>query len=248
MLIPPPPPPPSPPVETNRWETIESDLDVLLKGGCYVAARALISDYVTDEGTNKLSSALSSSLDLHIRRSQLASLLTTCSRPKATAKQVADLVSLAAELGQTKNLTTTLSATLTAKKGPSVARCEAILTIARELKDPSLQNLTVATYAKVSNYKTTEKACFRLVDLYIEYGQMDKAIEALKEFTTKNGKSAPAWLELSALLAMQKKTDESLEALKTAVSIGGDDTRKKAREDTRFESLKDTWTFKWNTR
>ena len=37
---------------------------------------------------------------------------------------------------------------------------------------------------------------------------------------------------------------EALSALKSAVEYGGDPIRKKARADSRFSSIRNTWTFK----
>jgi hypothetical protein len=242
----PPPPPATPQVETNKWETVETDLASLIKSGHLDDAREMITGYIEDNGNDATSSLLKRRLDQHLKRAKLSSLSTAFMRGSATPAQIQALVALAVELDATKNLKSSLRSALKSAKQPAL--CRNILALAKQLKDTPLQLQAVEALARVLDLSTSEKDCIELVALYIDYDMQAKAVLLLQSFTAKNSESSVALLELAALLALQNKPDESLEALKLAVKAGGDDAKAAARRDPRFDSIKDTWSFKWNTR
>ena len=244
----PPPPPPTPTPDVDPWETVEADMAALIKKEHLGDAKIMLADYVEANGENKTSAALRAQMDKHSKRGQLSALYAKLIHCEAEPEDVAELITLSRALNELDNLKNSLRTTLTAKKRPSASLCLGILDLSKRLKDEKLQSLAVGTYAKVLDISTSEKACLKLIDVYISCGMTDKVLGTLTGFTERNPESARIWLELSAHLALAEKTDESLEALKTAVKLGGDDTREDARKDPRFESLKETWTFKWSTR
>ncbi len=243
-----PPPPTTPTPDVDPWETVEADMAALIKKEHLGDARIMLADYVEANGEDTTSSALRAQMDKHSKRGQLSTLYARLIRCAATPKDVTELITLSGELNELDNLKNSLRTTLTAKKPPSSSLCLGILDLSKRLKDETLQSLAVSTYAKVLDISTSEKACLELIDVYISCAMTDKVLGTLTGFTERNPESARIWLELSAHLALAEKAEESLEALKKAVKLGGDDTREAARRDPRFESLKDTWTFKWNTR
>lgn len=245
MLTPPPPPPP-PPVETNTWETVDADLAALIKNGHLNDARQMIADYVEDKGNDETSAQLKRRLDQHLKRTKLSTLYVTFIRGRTTAAQAKELVQLSTELAEMDKLKASLVAALKTAKQP--ATCRNILNLAKLMKDRPLQLQAVESLSRVVDAGASEKNCMELVELYLHYDMQKEALSILKSFTADHQEAATAWLELSALLALQNDEDESLNALKVAVKAGGDATKEKARNDPRFDSIKDTWSFKRKTK
>lgn len=243
-----PPPPPPPPEETNTWQTVEADLTALLKGGMIEDANDLISAYAADRGEDAVAARLRSALSTHLKSQQLQKMYEAFIRGQLDAGGKKELLSLSRELGDMEKLKKSLALALTAKRPPSEELCRSILDLSRILTDEPLELAALEALAKVLKADTSEEGCLEMVKVYAALEMADKAITLLQQFVETNPESANAWYELTAHLAQADKNDEALEALKVAMKLGGKDARIDARRDERFDSIKDTLTFKWNTR
>lgn len=242
-----PPPPPVIPEETNIWQSVETDAADLIQSGQLKEAEKLINSYIEDCGTNEISARLTAKLNHRFKQEQLKELYSIFRKNQASSDQMLALVALSTELGETANLVTTLESALAARTPPSTATCKSILTLGRILKNHELQVTAVNTMGL--NFKNSSLAdCMKIVELYKEYQMPDKAVSLLQKFTEAHSDASEAWLELSALHSLRNNEDESLSALKKAVQTGGEPVREKARKDPRFDTVRDTWTFKWQTR
>lgn len=244
----PPEVPPPPATAADPWDTVEADMATLVAKGHIADARTILADYVDAKGENETSTALRKQLATHEKRDKLSTVYSLFIRSAATSDDIEELILLSTELKELDNLKTSLRTVLASKKRPSPTLCLSIIELSKALKDQTLLSLAVNTYAQVSGAFKSEKACLDLIDVYIKCGMTDKVLTTLTTFTEQHPESARIWLELGAQLALANSEEASLEALKRAVKLGGDETRKDARSDPRFESVKETWTFKWNTR
>jgi tetratricopeptide (TPR) repeat protein len=242
------PPAPPQPAESNIWAAVESDLAAMISENRIDDANALIVSYVEDKGQDAISARMKASVERHRKRQRLTVLYSLLLKGAAKDEEKSELLQSAADLGELANLKESIASTLSAKKPPSPEACRTLLGFSGMMKDRQLEILSVEALRAGLKVSSSEPDCMEIAGLYVRYNMQDKAIVLLREFVTAQPDSAEAWFELAALLAASARTEEALEALKTAVKLGGDDACIDAKRDPRFDSVKDTWTFKWNTR
>ena len=74
-----------------------------------------------------------------------------------------------------------------------------------------------------------------------------EAFALLNALTVASPESPEAWLELAAWQCERGEEKEALRSVRQATKLGGDDIKKRAREDSRFAPVSNTWSFRWNT-
>lgn len=94
------------------------------------------------------------------------------------------------------------------------------------------------------NYSELEE----LIQRYTDAGLNDDALQSLDAFLERVPNSTAAWLEKGALLALKGEKRSALAALRRAVKFGGVAAKRNAREDPRYDMVKETWTFRRLTR
>ncbi|MFU8779559.1 MAG: tetratricopeptide repeat protein [Kiritimatiellia bacterium] len=244
--------PPEPPIVITEepvasWQSVESDVRGLLQSGQLLEAGNIINRYIDDMGTNEISIRLTQDLQLRRKQTRFSELYGKLRVNRANNDDMVALASLAEELGRTETLVNTLKSALVGRPPPSPAMCRSIMSLGRILQHRELQLAALDTLGRTFD-SASPYDCLALVELYIAYQMPDEAVALLEAFTEAHPDAFETWLELAALLALQEQADAALAALKEAVQTGGDEAREKAREDVRFDFVRRTWSFRWQTR
>lgn len=83
----------------------------------------------------------------------------------------------------------------------------------------------------------------QLGQMYAEVGQFHISAGVLHRFLQQYPENADIWVNLAAAYANSQKLDEAIEALRKALALGGDATRRGIQDDARFASIRDTPEF-----
>jgi tetratricopeptide (TPR) repeat protein len=82
------------------------------------------------------------------------------------------------------------------------------------------------------------------IDQVMEKGGRNDLRElALSRYLEKQGANPKVWIDLAAVQAALKKTNECLNALRRAIQLGGEPVRDVARRDTRFDPVRESAGF-----
>jgi len=77
-----------------------------------------------------------------------------------------------------------------------------------------------------------------------EMQKMDQFIGALELYVKRDPSQPRIWMDLAAAYAMTQKRGDAIRTLRRAVELGGDSIRVAARQDRRFDPVRDTAEFK----
>lgn len=234
---------PPPPAETNIWETVVSDFTTLLAQNKTAEARALMSGYEADRGKDNIYATMDLTLTTFLKKQRLSQLYSDFLNGKASHSSINEILQVASDLSETENLTESLKTLLSSKKKPSAVLCQSILVLAVTKNDQALINMTASVIEETIDWKASPDDCMKIVLIYNKNGLDSRSITLIRKYIEHDSEEPWIWLELSALLAQADQTDEALNALKMAVKHGGDDIRQSARNDPRFEPVRETWSF-----
>lgn len=126
----------------------------------------------------------------------------------------------------------------------SPSRALSAFRISREVGDLARAQRALNIYERIlpppQNYRELEP----LLNLYIGSGFVEEALNALKAFLERVPNSTAAWLEYGALQAQSGDSRGAVSSVRNAVRHGGTAAKQRARDDSRFDPVRETWGFR----
>ena len=207
-------------------------------------ARTQLAEMVELVGTNEVAAELTVSIaDLEEALDTLAGhnqelLAGTLTRADADA-----FVSLSTQHDEVAGITNTV-AHLLASPDLSAAQCLAIMRVAQAMSDTN-QIKTVALVCSASlDEDFSSASCLDAVAICSEAKLPEEAMSLLVAFLERDETAWAVWLERAAMEAQSGQAKQALRSLKAATDSGDAGIKAKARADTRFDPIRDTWTFR----
>jgi|GEM_PF-6274547 len=257
----PPPPPPvvaveAPPVKTssvtiataviasNNVAVLVSQAVAALREERFdVAAMAVREMARFPEASNDYSN-LSAQLEVlqrkFARRTELCALLDKGGLSSATA---AELVQLHRERKIEPQLIEQAARILRDKKALSGNMALSVARVFFQCKGYGQARVALKEFAgraawsgSADDYIDAAKMCTRVEEMELGAGILEKYVRSESD-------SGPAWLELAAIQSSLNDTKAAFRALEAAVRFGGNQLRRKAIEDARFDNVRETRTF-----
>jgi len=162
---------------------------------------------------------------------------------KLTTDSAKELVRIYKDKQQLNALLTLTENTLQPEAALPAGACLNVARIYLILKKNTHAKVALGHFGLRSKGQGTEKDFLEATALYYAIKEPLHGAKLLKSYTAKVPTSTAAWYELAAIQAEAGDTKSALSNLRNAVKQGGNPTRQKAKEDKRFSSVKETWTF-----
>lgn len=99
------------------------------------------------------------------------------------------------------------------------------------------------TLRMVEDPNLPPEIALRVGQLYVDNKRFDLLVTALRKYLERQPTNAKIWLDLAAAETQLQHTNEAIEALRRAIELGGEPVRDVARNDRRFDAIRQSPQF-----
>ncbi len=130
----------------------------------------------------------------------------------------------------------------------SPSRAIAAFFVSRSIGDLARAQRALNIYERMQPPPESYAQLEALLSLYTGSGFVEDAIRSLEQFLERYPNSTAAWLEYGALQAQAGDSRGAVSSVRNAVRHGGTAAKQRARDDPRFDPVRESWGFRRATR